>query len=84
MSNPQPKNPLHGMTLEAILNALVSGYGWHGLGQRINIRCFIHEPSIASSLKFLRRTPWAREQVEMLYLAMPKHETDNGGTRNDL
>ncbi|MCF8179565.1 MAG: VF530 family protein [Sulfuritalea sp.] len=84
MNSAQPKNPLHGMTLEAILNALVSGYGWHGLGQRINIRCFNHEPSIASSLKFLRRTPWAREQVEMLYLAMQKRETDNDGAHHDL
>jgi uncharacterized protein (DUF2132 family) len=68
MSNPQLNNPLHGLTLERILHELVARLGWAGLGQRIGIRCFKHEPSIASSLKFLRRTPWAREQVEALYL----------------
>ena len=65
----QPKNPLHGITLEAMLNILVSRHGWDDLGRRIEIRCFRNEPSIASSIKFLRRTPWAREQVEALYLA---------------
>ncbi len=69
MIKAQPNNPLHGLTLEAMLNELVSRHGWDGLGRRIEIRCFLHEPSIASSLKFLRRTPWAREQVEALYLA---------------
>jgi len=64
----QPRNPLHGVTLERLLNELVSFYGWAELGRRINVRCFTHEPSIASSLKFLRRTPWAREQVESLYI----------------
>jgi len=64
----QPNNPLHGITLENLLHALVEHYGWDGLGRRVAIRCFTHEPSIASSLKFLRRTPWAREQVEALYL----------------
>ncbi|RTL56873.1 MAG: DUF2132 domain-containing protein [Rhodocyclaceae bacterium] len=67
--NTQPRNPLHGITLEHILNALVAHYGWDELGRRIAIRCFTHDPSIASSLKFLRRTPWAREKVEDLYLA---------------
>lgn len=66
----QPGNPLHGITLEAILTALASHYGWEELGQRIRIRCFTSEPSVASSLKFLRRTPWAREKVESLYLFM--------------
>lgn len=66
----QPKNPLHGVTLEAILRQLVDYYGWDELGRQIEIRCFNHEPSIASSLKFLRRTPWARERVESLYLFM--------------
>ncbi|PKO49707.1 MAG: hypothetical protein CVU28_15025, partial [Betaproteobacteria bacterium HGW-Betaproteobacteria-21] len=56
MSGQQPNNPLHGITLEAILNELVSQYGWDELGRQIEIRCFTHEPSIASSLKFLRRT----------------------------
>ena len=67
---PQPRNPLHGLTLEAMLNALVAHYGWEGLGQRIPVRCFTSDPSIGSSLKFLRRTPWAREKVEGLYLFM--------------
>ncbi|MCZ4316807.1 VF530 family protein [Comamonadaceae bacterium G21597-S1] len=66
----QPRNPLHGMTLEKILLALVDAYDWPGLGQKIPLRCFTHEPSIASSLKFLRKTPWAREKVESLYLFM--------------
>ena len=64
----QPNNPLHGLTLEQILVRLVDRLGWATLGQRVSIRCFNHEPSIASSLKFLRRTPWARAQVEALYL----------------
>ena len=66
----QPENPLHGVTLETIVTALSDHYGWDGLGQRINIRCFTSEPSVASSLKFLRKTPWAREKVESLYLFM--------------
>lgn len=66
----QPRNPLHGMTLEAIVTALVARYGWAGLAQRVPVRCFSHEPSVASSLKFLRKTPWAREKVESLYLFM--------------
>lgn len=70
MTQAQPNNPLHGVTLEAILQQLVSHYGWAELGREIEIRCFNHEPSIASSLKFLRRTPWARERVESLYLYM--------------
>lgn len=67
---PQPRNPLHGITLEAILNALVARYGWDGLARRVPVRCFASDPSLASSLKFLRRTPWAREKVEWLYLSM--------------
>lgn len=70
MNDTQPNNPLHGLTLEQLLNELVSFYGWHGLGQKIDIRCFTHDPSIGSSLKFLRRTPWARERVEALYVEM--------------
>ena len=66
----QPRNPLHGLTLEAIVTALVAHYGWAGLGQRIPVRCFVTDPSIKSSLKFLRKTPWAREKVEGLYLFM--------------
>ena len=61
------KDPLHGVTLEAILIQLVAHYGWDELGRRIRIRCFNFDPSISSSLKFLRRTPWAREEVEKLY-----------------
>ena len=66
----QPKNPLHGMTLEKIVTELADYYGWEGLGERIHIRCFTHDPSVNSSLKFLRKTPWAREKVEGLYLFM--------------
>jgi uncharacterized protein (DUF2132 family) len=66
----QPRNPLHGVTLEAMLTALVAHYGWDGLGERIPVRCFTSDPSMASSLKFLRKTPWAREKVEGLYLFM--------------
>jgi uncharacterized protein (DUF2132 family) len=68
MSRPQPNNPLHGVTLEMILTRLVERYGWDELGRTINIKCFTHEPGIKSSLKFLRKTPWAREKVEALYL----------------
>jgi uncharacterized protein (DUF2132 family) len=64
----QPNNPLHGMTLEKILCFLVDHYGWDALFDRINLRCFFNEPGIKSSLKYLRRTPWAREEVEKLYL----------------
>lgn len=70
MSQPQPNNPLHGIKLQQIVEELVEHYGWEILGQRINIRCFQHEPSVKSSLKFLRRTPWARTKVEELYLEM--------------
>lgn len=66
--NPQPNNLLHGITLEMILTQLVQQYGWAELSKRIPIRCFYNEPSIKSSLKFLRRTPWARKSVEDLYL----------------
>jgi uncharacterized protein (DUF2132 family) len=68
MSNPQPNNPLHGITLETIITKLVEQYGWAELGKRIPIKCFNENPSIKSSLKFLRRTPWARNKVEDLYL----------------
>jgi uncharacterized protein (DUF2132 family) len=70
MNDIQPKNPLHGITLEKLLNELVSYYGWPGLGIKIDIRCFTQDPSISSSLKFLRKTPWARERVEALYVEM--------------
>lgn len=64
----QPRNPLHGVTLQAMLEVLVAFYGWEQLGQEVAIRCFTVDPSIASSLKFLRKTQWAREKVEGLYL----------------
>lgn len=64
----QPKNPLHGKTLEAILNELVAEIGWEAMGQTVDIRCFNNDPSIKSSLKFLRRTPWARAKVEEMYI----------------
>ena len=64
------RDPLHGLTLEAIVSALVAHYGWPGLGEKIAVRCFLVDPSIKSSLKFLRRTPWARDKVESLYLFM--------------
>lgn len=67
---PQPRNPLHGLTLEAIVRALEAEYGWAGLNERIPLRCFGQDPSVGSSLKFLRKTPWAREKVESLYLFM--------------
>ncbi len=67
MTNQQPQNPLHGITLEMLLTRLVEKYGWEELGRRIAIKCFTDNPSIKSSLKFLRRTPWARKKVEELY-----------------
>ena len=70
----QPRNPLHGLTLEAILTALVAHYGWPGLAERITVRCFQVDPSIKSSLTFLRKTPWAREKVESLYLYMLREQ----------
>jgi len=68
MSDQQTNNPLHGITLEQIVNRLVDFYGWDDLGYRIDIRCFNSDPSVKSSLKFLRKTPWARKKVEDLYL----------------
>jgi len=66
----QANNPLHGVKLAEIVEALEKTYGWNKLGQLISIRCFTHDPSVKSSLVFLRRTPWAREKVENLYLKM--------------
>jgi uncharacterized protein (DUF2132 family) len=68
MNGARHSDPMHGVTLEMLLQRLVETYGWEELGKRINIRCFTNDPSIASSLKFLRRTPWARKKVEALYL----------------
>lgn len=77
----QAHNPLHGLTLEAIVTALVAHYGWAGLGERIPVRCFISDPSVASSLKFLRKTPWARDKVESLYLFMLRDMRRTGADR---
>jgi uncharacterized protein (DUF2132 family) len=76
---PQPRNPLHGLTLETILTALEAHYGWNELGERIPIRCFNVDPSVGSSLRFLRKTPWAREKVEGLYLFMLREQRRAGG-----
>ena len=70
--NQPAKDPLHGVTLEAILNDLVAKLGWQGLAERIDIRCFKSDPSIKSSLTFLRKTPWARAKVEALYIQQKK------------
>lgn len=68
MHHDQPNNPLHGYTLEAIVTNLVDFYGWDELGVRVKIRCFNYDPSVKSSLKFLRKTPWARKEVEELFV----------------
>ncbi len=75
MTTEQPNNPLHGITLETILTQLVEQFGWEDLGYLINIKCFQNDPSIKSSLKFLRRTPWARKKVEELYLLSRSDKT---------
>lgn len=72
MSEQQANNPLHGVTLEKIVTSLVEYYGWDELGRRIDIRCFKRDPSVKSSLKFLRKTPWARSKVEALYITTQK------------
>ena len=72
MSERQANNPLHGITLETMLTQLVEQYGWAEMGKMIAIRCFNSDPSIKSSLKFLRKTPWARKKVEDLYLSSKK------------
>ena len=70
----QARNPLHGITLEAMVTQLADYFGWDELGIRIPIRCFTHDPSVSSSLKFLRKTPWARDKVEGLYLFMLREQ----------
>ena len=77
MGEQQANNPLHGVTLEKIVNSLVECYGWDILGKRITIKCFNSNPSVKSSLTFLRKTPWARTKVENLYIAMQKHKHKN-------
>ena len=68
MEKKSPKNPLEGITLETMVTALIENYGWVRLGEKINIKCFKENPSLKSSLNFLRKTPWARTKVEQLYL----------------
>ncbi len=72
--NEQPRNPLHGVTLEAMVRALEAHFGWEALARQIPVRCFTHDPSVRSSLKFLRKTPWARDKVESLYLFMLREQ----------
>ena len=76
----QPGNPLHGLTLEDIVRELEAYFGWVELGERIPVRCFTHDPSVNSSLKFLRKTPWAREKVEGLYLFMLREKRRSQGS----
>ena len=76
----QPGNPLHGLKLEAIVRELEGYFGWVELGERIPVRCFTHDPSVNSSLKFLRKTPWAREKVEGLYLFMLREKRRSQGS----
>jgi uncharacterized protein (DUF2132 family) len=78
MTSDQPRNPLHGITLETIVTELVEFFGWPELGQQVKIRCFQETPSVPSSLKFLRKTPWARAKVESLYLFMLREKTRRG------
>lgn len=77
--NEQPNNPLHGLTLENILTRLVEHYGWQGLHDRIRVKCFSSSPSIKSSLKFLRKTQWARDKVEQLYITTFSHGSNPWG-----
>lgn len=83
MNQSQPNNPLHGITLKTILEYLVAEYGWERLGQRINIHCFNDNPSINSSLKFLRKTEWARAKVERLYLYSISYDQRHGKKKPD-
>lgn len=75
-SNSQANNPLHGITLEVIVTVLFEHYGWDSLADRIPVNCFMNDPSIKSSLKFLRKTPWARDKVEALYLSLMRKNKD--------
>ena len=76
MRDSQPNNPLHGITLERILTELVEHYGWEEMGRIVRIHCFLSDPSIKSSLKFLRKTRWAREKIETLYLSGQREQGD--------
>ena len=81
MSNEQPKNPLHGVTLETVVTRLMDHYGWDGLAQRVDINCFKSDPSIKSSLKFLRKTQWARDKVESLYISTFEKKSPWGNSK---
>lgn len=81
MSNEQPENPLHGVTLEKVVIRLMEHYGWDGLAQRIDINCFKSDPSIKSSLKFLRKTEWARKKVEDLYISTFENKSPWGNSK---
>ena len=81
MSNQQPGNPLHGVTLENVVTRLVDNYGWDGLAERVDINCFKNDPSIKSSLKFLRRTEWARKKVESLYISTFEKKSPWGNSK---
>ena len=80
MNDPQPNNPLHGITLKMMVTQLYEHFGWEELGNHINVRCFTSDPSISSSLKFLRKTPWARKKVEDLFLATCLPVDDRSGS----
>jgi uncharacterized protein (DUF2132 family) len=81
MNNEQPENPLHGVTLEKVVTRLMDHYGWDGLAQRVDINCFKSDPSIKSSLKFLRKTQWARKKVESLYLSTFEKKSPWGNSK---
>ena len=78
MTTPQPRNPRHGITLQAMVEDLVAFFGWEELGRQIPIRCFLSDPSVSSSLKFLRKTPWARQKVEGLFLFVQRERRRRG------
>ena len=84
MSKEQPNNPLHRVTIEMVLTKLVDHYGWDGLAQRIDINCFKSDPSIKSSLKFLRKTQWARDKVESLYISTFVKRSPWGRSQQDV
>ena len=83
MTGARRGDPLHGITLQAMLEHLVDRYGWEGLGRRIPIRCFTHDPSVSSSLRFLRKTPWARAKVESLYVHSAAHPRKGSSSSAD-
>ena len=81
MSNEQPENPLHGVTLENVVTRLMEHYGWDGLSQKIDVNCFKSDPSIKSSLKFLRKNEWARKKVEDLYISTFEKKSPWGNSK---